>query len=695
MEDFRGGSKTYTIEERLCEQHFVKTTLRNEQGRYVVQLPLKQQLVDNLGTSRDIALNRLRSLERRFDKDPNLRVRYSNFIHEYIDLGHVRQILEEDPNEPGAYYMPHHCVLKEDAKSTKLRVVFDASCKADSGLSLNDIMMVGPVIQDDLFSILLRFRIHFYVLVADIVKMYRQVLVHPSQTKLQRFLWRDDKTLDVQTFESLVVTFGEAAAAFLVIRCLIDLAERYEKEFPIASLILKRDFYMDDMLTGADSKQEALAIRDQIIPLLRLGSFELSKWGSNCPELLAGISDRSDRVVPFDKDNNFRVLELAKLFDPMGLLGPTVVVAKILLQTLWQSGVGWDESVPQEVHTKWLQFRLQLSNIDKLRIPRCVKQRAEARFIQIHGFCDASERAYGACVYVRTQLGPESYASHLLCSKSRVAPVKAISLPRLELAAALLLSQLMDKVKSAIDTIGMSIRLWSDSTITLNWINSHSRKWSTFVANRVGEIQRLTETSNWRHVKSSNNPADVLSRGLLPSELVDCELWWHGPSYLRLPECDWPSSEFEVLTEDLPEQKVACMAASSFDFGTLNDLIDRSSNLNKTCRIVAYCRRFFTPNQAKASTTIQQMLQHFWTRWRNEYLNSLQERHKWQRAKGRQLEPGQLVIIKQQGLAPLQWLTGRIERVHLGADGVARSATVKTTKGSYDRPLTKLAVLPL
>ncbi|XP_024886131.1 uncharacterized protein LOC112463789, partial [Temnothorax curvispinosus] len=308
MEDFRGGSKTYTIEERLCEQHFVKTTLRNEQGRYVVQLPLKQQLVDNLGTSRDIALNRLRSLERRFDKDPNLRVRYSNFIHEYIDLGHVRQILEEDPNEPGAYYMPHHCVLKEDAKSTKLRVVFDASCKADSGLSLNDIMMVGPVIQDDLFSILLRFRIHLYVLVADIVKMYRQVLVHPSQTKLQRFLWRDDKTLDVQIFESLVVTFGEAAAAFLVIRCLIDLAERYEKEFPIASLILKRDFYMDDMLTGADSKQEALAIRDQIIPLLRLGSFELSKWGSNCPELLAGISDRSDRVVPFDKDNNFRVL---------------------------------------------------------------------------------------------------------------------------------------------------------------------------------------------------------------------------------------------------------------------------------------------------------------------------------------------------------------------------------------------------
>ncbi|XP_071647569.1 uncharacterized protein [Temnothorax longispinosus] len=375
MEDVRSSSKTYTLKENLCEQHFVKTTFRDNKSKYVVQLPLKQQSVHSLGMSRDIALNRLRSLERRFDKDPSLKLRYSNFIHEYIDLGHMRQIVEQDPNETGTYYMPYHCVLKEDAKRTKLRVVFDASCKTDSGLSLNDVMMVGPVIQDDFISVLLRFRTYRYVLVADIIKMYRQILIHPSQTKLQRILWRDDKTSDVQTFELATVTYGTAAASYLATRCLLDLAERYANEFPLGSLHLKRNFYVDDLLTGADSKSEALAIRDQLI----------------------------------------------------------------------------------------------------------------------------------------------------------------------------------DKVKSSIDTTDMRVLLWSDSTIALNWINSHSRRWSTIVANRVGEIQRLTERSNWRHVKSSDNPADFLSRGLLPNELVNLELWWHGPSYLTLPEHDWPSGEFKVLTGGVSE----------------------------------------------------------------------------------------------------------------------------------------------
>lgn len=1092
MEEGSSSSKTYTLEEDLCEQHFVKTSFRNEQGRYVVQLPLKQSSVGYLGSSRDIALNRLRALERRLDKDPNLKSQYSNFIHEYIDLGHMRPTVERDINEVDTYYMPHHCVLREDAKSTKLRVVFDASCKTNSGLSLNDSMMVGPVIQEDLISMLLRFRTHRYVLVADIIKMYRQILVHPSQTKLQRILWRNDKTSDVQTFELVTVTYGTAAASYLATRCLLDLAERYENEFPLGSLHLKRNFYVDDMLTGADSKSEALAIRDQITQLLKLGSFELSKWGSNCPELLEGIRNQSDGLVPFDKESNYRILgtswdmhndffrfsvnpeqpsptitkrsilsELSKLFDPLGLLGPIIVVAKIILQNLWRSGLSWDESVPQNVHTRWLQFKLQLSNIDQLQIPRRVKYRAEAQFVQMHGYCDASERAYGACVYVRTQTGPDSYVSHLLCSRSRVAPVKAISLPRLELAAALLLSQLIDKIRLAIDTTDMRTLLWSDFTITLNWIASHSRRWSTFVANRVGEIQRLTEQSSWRHVKSLDNPADVLSRGMLPNELINLDLWWHGPDYLKLPEREWPSGEFRILTEGVPEQRVVCSVAVSSDCNVVNELIDKHSNLNKACRIVSYCLRFFMPKGSKPSTVkvspqeishslnllckgvqrqvfhkeydslirhesissssklnslapfmkddglirvggrlksselsfdachqivlprdhtltkliienehsrnmhsgvqatmasvrqrfwplalrstarkiinncvtcfkarpvfsealmgplpaprvtvsrpfshcgvdyagpvtlregnrrnsrnrkayiavfvcfatkavhlevvsdlttdafiaalkrlisrrgkpnqmhsdnattfvgaqrqlkelyeflradetltaieqflqghettwkfippnaphfgglweaavksakyhlarivggqnltfeemstvlceieavlnsrplvplsadpndmtylspghflvgtplnsfpitnlsdinvnmltrwqmIQQMREHFWTRWSNEYLHSLQERHKWQRSKGQQLEPGQLVIIKQQGLAPLQWLSGRVERVHLGADGIARSATVKTIKGSYDRPLSKLAVLPI
>lgn len=149
--------------------------------------------------------------------------------------------------------------------------------------------------------------------------------------------------------------------------------------------------------------------------------------------------------------------------------------------------------------------------------------------MQLHRFCDASQNAYGACVYIRTDLGSGGYRSELLCLRSRVAPLKAVSLPRLELSAALLLAQLISKVKDSLDSPVRTF-LWSDSTIALNWIASSSRNWSVFVANRVGEIQRSTQISDWRHVSSSDNPADLLSRGIYPSDLVASFMWWQLPT---------------------------------------------------------------------------------------------------------------------------------------------------------------------
>lgn len=227
IDDIHNDSKNQTREER-CEEHFTKTTFKNDQDRYVVELPLKQESIDNLGGSRDIAFKRLQALERHFDRDPVLNENYSKFMHEYIALGHMQPIVERTLKEKGAYYMLHHYVARE-VKSTRLRVVFDASCKTDNGMSLNDAVMIGLVIQDDLTSILLRFRTHHFVLVADIIKMYRQVLMHPSQTRLQRILWRNDKASDVQAFELITVTYGTAAASYFSTRCLFDLAEQHAR----------------------------------------------------------------------------------------------------------------------------------------------------------------------------------------------------------------------------------------------------------------------------------------------------------------------------------------------------------------------------------------------------------------------------------------------------------------------------------
>ncbi|XP_024882812.1 uncharacterized protein LOC112461708, partial [Temnothorax curvispinosus] len=629
LDEIHYKSNSYTLEESFCVKHFLENVSTNEQGRYIVKLPLKEELIVSIGNSRNIALSRLQGLERRFVRDPHLKKRYSDFIDEYLTLGHMKPIVEQSSNESGAYYLPHHCVLKESAKSTKLRVVFDGSCKTDTGISLNDSMMIGPVVQEDLMSILMRFRIYIYVIVADIIKMYRQILLHPSQTKLQRILWRLMSDLDVKIYELLTVTYGTAAASFLATMCLKHLAEKYAHVFPIGSLHVIRNFYGDDLLTGANTISEAMVIRDQVVQLLKLASFELSKWGSNCPELLNGVSDQSEGLVPFDKDSDFRILgilwdrdddtfrfsykpsqqpnvvtkrsilsEVSRLFDPLGLLGPIIVIAKLIIQDLWISKVYWDESIQQDSHTKWLRLKLQLPCLNQFHIPRCVGNFANPKSTQIHGFCDASQRAYGACVYIRMKVGHQRYQSNLLCSKSRVAPLKAVTLPRLELQAALLLSQLVDKIRSSIDLTDVEVFLSSDSKITLNWIASPSRKWSTFVVNRVGEIQRLTDISSWRYVASCNNPADILSRGSFPDDLIDSHMWWHGPSFLLEPDGHWPSGEYNSFDGEIPEQRVVCTAVVSIDCEVIDDLLNKFSSVNKICRILAYCSRFTKPQDS-------------------------------------------------------------------------------------------------
>lgn len=281
--------------------------------------------------------------------------------------------------------------------------------------------------------------------------------------------------------------------------------------------------------------------------------------------------------------------EVSRLFDPLGLVGPIIVIAKIILQEIWRSGTDWDESLPQDLHTRWSKLWLQLIDLGKLSIPRCVKFKSDPQSVQLHGFCDASQRAYGACVYVRTTLGPGEYRSELLCSKSRVAPIKTVSLPRLELCAALLLARLISKIGEALNLSRVQQFLWSDSTIALSWILSSSGRWSVFVANRVGEIQRLTNSHHWHHVVSSNNFADILSRGLNPQDLAKSSMWWHGPNFLQLDNDSWPSSSFVQLKKDMPETRATTVATAVIGQCIVGDLLNKFSSLNKICRIMAYC----------------------------------------------------------------------------------------------------------
>lgn len=611
----------YSADEMICEENFMQTTKRDNNGRFIVTFPIREN-APALGDSLANAIKRFSSLERRLSRNTHLKNEYSDFMAEYEALGHMTKIknvdlLERQENQP--FYLPHHCVVKESSLTTKLRVVFDGSCATSSGVSLNDILLTGPTIQDNLFSILIRFRKHCFVVTADIEKMYRQVQIAEHQRDLQRIIWRTSPDQPISHFKLNTVTYGTAPASFLAIRCLHQLALENNHKFPDACDAIQRDFYVDDLITGSDTISGIKQLKSDISSILQGAGFNLRKWMSNCNDKIfdcpgdsnsdyfitdsnisktLGIYWRANTDIlqysitlkrSNDKVSKREILSaIAQIFDPLGLISPCVINVKIMLQKLWLLKLNWDESVPLEIYTQWIQFLEHISDINNIQIPRHAMLPNPVD-VQLHGFCDSSESAYGACLYLRTTDVYDNIYTQLLCAKSRVAPLKTVTLPRLELCGALLLSELTDKTLEALRMNVNNVYLWCDSTIVLSWLAAQSNNWKTFVANRVSQIQKLTSGMQWRHVRSPDNPADILSRGINPRKLAECYLWWRGPQWLSAHSKYWPNNIITI--EELPERK--CMLSSFCTINATNEIFDKFSCLQKLQRVVAYCLRFF------------------------------------------------------------------------------------------------------
>nr|XP_033194692.1 uncharacterized protein LOC117159190 [Bombus vancouverensis nearcticus] len=492
---------------------------------------------------------------------------------EYLALGHMTKVNDNHSDDNG-YYLPHHGVTKASSQTTKLRVVFDGSAPSTTGTSLNDTLHTGPKLQEDLFS------------------------------------------------------------PYLAIRCLKQLAEDEGHRFPRAAQVLQRDFYVDDALTGAETKDEALTLRTELTKLLQLAGLNIRKWASNDNDLLHGLSleetnhqhflgdsqtlktlgvfwNSSDdsilysvEVKPTPSRVTKRIIssEIAKIYDPLGLLAPVIVRAKMLLQRIWSSKIDWDESLPIELHTEWERYYAQLPLLNNVRFPR--KAIIESAMeIELHGFCDASEKAYGACVYLRTLTINGRAWTQLLTAKSKVAPLKCQTIPRLELSGALLLTSLMSTVQQALSQKITRTIYWTDSTIVLHWLNTSPHTLKTFVANRVSEIQTKTSIRDWRHVPTDDNPADLISRGQTPEEFLRPTIWQHGPAWLYQSEGYWPTWALTPQIE-VPEQKGAiCLSANPADYS----LLERYSSWPKLIRIIARCLRWRQERNRAAPLTVTEL----------------------------------------------------------------------------------------
>lgn len=512
------------------------------------------------------------------------------------------------------------------AATIKLRVVFDASAASNNNVSLNELQMIGPAIQGDLMSILLRFRWHKYTACADVEKMYRQCLVHEDQRDFQLILWRDDPTEPLGVYRLNTVTYGTASAPFLSCRCLKQLA--IECTDPDVTRVISQDFYVDDMITGCDNKEKLLDICHKVDRVLRSGCFPLRKWMLNF-DFKDSVLQQSNsfKILSLDDNTSSKTLgvgwhhssdefhfnthfsqgdeiitkrymmsNISQIFDPLGLLSPFIMIAKILLQKLWLLKIGWDDRVPSEVEKIWDRFSSSVPILNDIRIPRHVIGTSPARR-ELHIFCDASECAYGACIYVRTLNHDSTVTVRLYCSKGKVAPLKPVSVPRLELCGALCGARLYSKIRESLNFTFDNIIFWSDSMIVLGWLRMAPNLLKTFVQNRVAEIHEITEHLPWCHVSGKNNPADLVSRGVRLEDLKSSTLWWEGPEFLRDLEFDCNKlvseqihvAQYTELPEIKPVQSIHTFVSS---IETNLFPFKRFSQFNRLKRTFAYVLRF-------------------------------------------------------------------------------------------------------
>ncbi|XP_026498879.1 uncharacterized protein LOC113402781 [Vanessa tameamea] len=303
----------YTKEEKLCEDLYNSSYYRTKDGRYIVQLPKKTAtLLSTEGETRNIAMKRLQMLEKRFTKDLKLKNEYIKVINEYLENNHMEEVPNNEINKPSVY-LPHHPVIREDKETTKVRIVFDASCKGTNNVSINDELLVGPQLQEHMRKIIIRWRLKRICFVADIQQMYRQILVTQEDADFQRLLSRENSDEPVKDYRLLRVTFGTSCAPYLAVKTLHQVANDEGESNPEAANIIKHNFFIDDLMSGRDTVEDSINIAKEIKHILEKGGFKLQKWASNSAKFLNEfeLSERSSHVnINIRVDGTIRALGL-------------------------------------------------------------------------------------------------------------------------------------------------------------------------------------------------------------------------------------------------------------------------------------------------------------------------------------------------------------------------------------------------
>ena len=617
--DFHESSDIYPQKISQDDKRFLEILqngITKVNGHYQMPLPFKDRH-PQLSTNRSMALKRLEQLKRRLKNNKSFKMHYNTFMSELFEKGYAEPAKPIDSGKPVSY-IPHHGVYNIN-KPGQVRVVFDCSAKTAGAASLNDCLLQGPDLTNSLMGVLCRFRLGPIALVCDIKKMFYQFRVNEEHRDYLRFFWWPNGHLDTEPreYRMTVHLFGASSSPgcsnFALKQTAIDNSEMYGTS---AAKFLHDDFYVDDGLKSCESEKEAIALVKNSVAMCAAGGLRLHKFVSNSEEVLHTIPEE-DKAVKRDhhdilsssssieralgilwciRSDTFKykitlkerpptrrgiLSTVSSIFDPLGFLAPFILTGKNILQTLCQNNYDWDEEVPQDILERWSKWKEDAVNLDQFELPRCVKPTKFGKTVksELHHFADASSSSgYGTCTYLRQINENGRVHVALIMGKSRVIPLKKVTVPRLELTAAVVAVNISRFLTRELKLDNLKSYYWTDSKVVLGYIGNSARRFHVYVANRIEQIRSYSEPHQWKHVDGNKNPADIASRGMSAAELVKSRLWYSGPDFLWKQTLPTPLEEVFPLPDDDPEVKkstaYSTKAEESFDVHRFNHVSD-------------------------------------------------------------------------------------------------------------------------
>ena len=573
------------------EAKVIEDSCKKLDGQWLMSYPWKRdprELPDN----REQAKKKQVAIERRLLTNEENAKAYDKEMAHMIELGFSRKLSEEESKSYTGpiHYVSHHEVLRPESKSTPLRIVFNSSA-VYQGHKLNDYWMKGPDLLNDLFGVLLRFRESQAAVLGDISKMYHRILIPEIDQHVHRFLWRNlDPDREPDTYVKNVLTFGDKPAPAMAQIALRKTAEESADVHPKAANVLKNNTYVDDICDSLKTTDEARMLTKDIDEVLATGGFSIKEWISNCDqeeqqtqeqnatsdaeessaEKVLGLewNPKSDKLKLHAREINDRngsqnsekltkrsvLSRVARIFDPVGFAAAFTVRAKIGIQDLWKRGLDWDDELPPDLREFWSNLFREALLLNQLEFERCLTPSNAIERPILCTFSDASTEAFGACSYVRWKLADGRFGLKFVAAKSRVAPLKQLTIPRLELQGAVLAARLS---KSIVEETRFKFErtiFFLDSQIVLAWIRGESRRFKPFVSIRISEIQSNSDPAAWRYLPGEYNVADDISRGISVKKLT--ERWQQGPQFLTLPEHEWPTAPPPIANKTEVEKEI-------------------------------------------------------------------------------------------------------------------------------------------